>query len=161
VVLAPSGEPVEIPAPLERIFPAPGDTVVRQTAVEIDLPVGYSIELFVDGVPIPSDEIGSTASTGVYVWRPAPGGTIETWPGGEHTVRVAWDRTEGGRPDPGEYEWVFRCAPTTRTTRGSRQGAQGFTPASRGATTGYAMMAHGHAGARTAVRAAIEHRRTV
>jgi hypothetical protein len=108
VVLAPSGEPVEIPAPLERIFPAPGDTVVRQTAVEIDLPVGYSIELFVDGVPIPSDEIGSTASTGVYVWRPAPGGTIETWPGGEHTVRVAWDRTEGGRPDPGEYEWVFR-----------------------------------------------------
>ena len=109
VLLAPSGEEIDIPAPLESVFPAPGDTVVRQTIIEIDLPVGYSIDLFVDGQWVPSDEIGFTPSTGVFLWQPSPGGALmEVWPGGEHTVLVVWDRTEGGRPDPGEYEWTFR-----------------------------------------------------
>ena len=108
VLLAPSGEDVEVPAPLEGIFPAPGDTVVRQTIVEIDLPVGYSIDLYVDGMWVPADEIGFTPSTGVFLWQPGPGRSMEVWTGGEHTIRVVWDRTEGGRPDPGEFEWVIR-----------------------------------------------------
>ena len=108
LMLAPTGEETTIPAPLESIYPNPGDTVVRQTIVEVDLPVGYAIELYVDGIWIPSDEIGVTPSTGRFVWQPSPGGTMEVWPGGEHTIRVVWDRTEGGRPDPGEYTWVFR-----------------------------------------------------
>ena len=108
ILLAPTGEETAIPAPLEAIFPAPGDTVVRQTIVEIDLPVGYEIELFVDGVQVPPDEIGFTEATGEFRWQPGPGRSMEVWPGGDHTVRVVWDRTRGGRPDPGEYEWEFR-----------------------------------------------------
>ena len=108
VLLAPTGEETEIPAPLEGIFPSPGDTVVRQTIIEIDLPVGYEIELFIDGIQVPPDEIGSTPSTGVFLWQPGPGRSMEVWPGGDHTVKVVWDRTRGGRPDPGEYEWAFR-----------------------------------------------------
>ncbi|MCB2222639.1 MAG: hypothetical protein KQH83_00580 [Actinobacteria bacterium] len=108
VLLSPSGDPAGPPAPLEEVFPAPGDQVVRQTVVEVDLPVGYEIALFVDGRRVPPDEIGATPSTGVFVWQPAPGGSMEVWAAGEHTVRVEWDRTEGGRPDPGEYEWSFR-----------------------------------------------------
>lgn len=108
VVLAPQGEETVVPAPLEAVFPEPGDTVVRQTVVEIDLPVGYSLELYVDGAPVPDEEIGVTPSTGRYVWQPGPGRSLEVWPPGEHTIRVVWDRTEGGRPDPGEYTWVFR-----------------------------------------------------
>ncbi|MBU1226031.1 MAG: hypothetical protein KJ698_02290 [Actinobacteria bacterium] len=108
VVLAPSGEETSVPAPLESIFPAPGDTVVRQTIIEIDLPVGYSIDLYIDGVWVPTDEIGFTPSTGVFRWQPSPGASLDVWAGGEHTVRVVWDRTAGGRPDPGEYEWAFR-----------------------------------------------------
>ena len=108
VWLAPSGAETSIPEPLESVFPAPGDTVVRQTIVEIDLPVGYSIDLYVDGMWVPADEIGFTPSTGVFVWQPSPGGSMEVWGGGEHTIRVTWDRTAGGRPDPGEFEWVIR-----------------------------------------------------
>ncbi len=109
VLLAPTGGETVVPAPLESVFPLPGDTVVRQTVVEIDLPVGYSFDLYVDGRWIPPDEIGFTPSTGVARWQPSPGGSIEVWEGGEHTIRVVWDRTEGGRPDPGEYEWTFRA----------------------------------------------------
>ena len=97
---------------------AGGDVIGNQSLPErpaleirlekIDLPVGYSIDLYVDGMWVPTDEIGFTPSTGVFLWQPSPGGSMEVWPGGEHTVRVVWDRTEGGRPDPGEYEWAFR-----------------------------------------------------
>jgi len=108
VILAPSGDETTVPVPLESIFPAPGDSVVRQTIIEVDLPVGYSIDLYVDGMWVPADEIGVTPSTGRFVWQPSPGGSMEIWETGEHTVRVTWDRTAGGRPDPGEYQWVFR-----------------------------------------------------
>jgi hypothetical protein len=108
IVFAPSGEETSLPEPLEEVFPRPGDSVVRQTAVEVDFPVGYSIELYVDGQRIPEDEVGFLQPTGEYTWMPAPGTSMEEWSGGEHTVRVVWDRTEGGRPDPGEFEWTFR-----------------------------------------------------
>jgi hypothetical protein len=109
VVLAyPEGREAVLPDPLEEVFPLPGDAVVRQTAVEVELPVGYSLEIFVDGRPVPATEIGHTPSTGVWIWQPAPGGSIEQWTAGEHTVRISWDRVAGGRPDPGEYEWSFR-----------------------------------------------------
>jgi hypothetical protein len=110
VVVFPEGDTAEIPAPLEGVFPTPGDTVVRQTAIEVDLPVGYSMALQVDGRPIPGIEIGLTESTGVWVWQPGPGKSLEQWGAGEHTVVVTWDRVAGGRPDPGEFAWSFRVA---------------------------------------------------
>lgn len=110
VILAPSGEETALPEPLESVFPRPGDTVVRQTSVEVELPVGYRIDLYVDGRPIPATEIGFVEPTGRFTWSPAPGTSIPEWEGGEHTVRVVWDRAEGGRPDPGEFEWTFRVS---------------------------------------------------
>jgi hypothetical protein len=108
VLLAPAGEEASVPLPLESIFPNPGDTVVRQTIIEVDLPVGYTIDLYVNDLWIPTNEIGITPSTGRFIWQPSPGGSMEVWPGGENTVRVVWDRVEGGRPDPGEFTWVIR-----------------------------------------------------
>jgi len=108
VVLYPEGENSALPEPLEDVFPRPGDVVVRQTAVEVDLPVGYDLDLYVDGQKVPELELGNTPSTGRWIWQPAPGGSIEEWGPGDHTVLITWDRVAGGRPDPGEFEWSFR-----------------------------------------------------
>lgn len=107
VALAPSGGRIELPEPLEGVFPPPGDSVVRQTFVEVDLPAGYTLELVVDGRSVPPFEIASVPSTGEWRWQPAPGGSVEEWTPGEHTVTIVWDRSVG-RPDPGEFTWVFR-----------------------------------------------------
>lgn len=107
IALAPAGDPGVLPEPLERVFPSPGDAVVRQAAVEVELPVGYHLEMAVDGRAVPPFEIEVTPSTGLWRWQPAPGGSIEQWSPGEHTVTIAWDRTTG-RPDPGTFTWVFR-----------------------------------------------------
>ncbi len=108
VVLYPEGEGSVMPEPLEEVFPLPGDAVVRQTAVEVDLPVGYDLDLYVDGFKVPEFEIGHTQSTGRWIWQPVPGASIEEWGPGEHTLLITWDRVAGGRPDPGEFEWTFR-----------------------------------------------------
>jgi hypothetical protein len=107
LVLDPTGEEPDLPDPLEEVFPLPGDTVVQQTVVSIDLPVGYDIELEIDGVRIPRTEIGAVAATGRWSWGPGPNRLWSAWEPGEHTVTVRWDRTSG-RPDPGEFTWTFR-----------------------------------------------------
>jgi len=108
VALQPSGDPMTLPEPLEDVFPEPGDAVVRQTAVEFELPVGYAFDLIVDGTPIPAAEIGYTPATGRAVWQPGPLSLFPEWGPGEHTVEVRWDGLDGGLPDQGSFEWSFR-----------------------------------------------------
>lgn len=107
-IFNPLGEDAGLPRPLERVFPLPGDAMVRQTAIEVDLPVGYSLELEIDDIAIPQTEVGFTPATGRYIWQPGPTTLFEVWEAGEHTITIRWDRISGGGPDPGEYTWVFR-----------------------------------------------------
>jgi hypothetical protein len=107
LVLPESGD-AALPEPLEEVFPLPDDVVVRQTVIQIDLPIGYEVTLTVDGTPIPDYEIGRIEETGLFTWQPGPGSIFEMWEPGDHTVTVVWDRIEGGRPDPGEFTWGFR-----------------------------------------------------
>lgn len=107
VVFAPSGRDTPVPEPIESFSPQPGDIVLRPLAVEVDMKVGYRIELFLDDVPIPASEIDFTEATGDYVWRPGPGQVFEEWTPGVHNVLVTYD-TITGTPDPGRLRWAFR-----------------------------------------------------
>jgi len=106
-IATPSGHDTSVPAPLESVYPLPGDTVLGQTGIEVDLPTGYTVDLVVDGLPISPSEIASMYAVGTFRWSPAPGSVVEYWTPGEHTVEVSWDRA-GGRPDPGVFSWTFR-----------------------------------------------------
>jgi hypothetical protein len=108
-LINPLGDDAALPDPLEEVFPLPGDTVVRQTVISIDVPVGYDIEIEVDGIRIPQAEIGTVQATGRRSWGPGPGRLWEMWEPGEHSVTVTWTR-QSGRPDTGEYTWSFRIA---------------------------------------------------
>lgn len=101
-----NSEELVLPNSLENIYPLPYDQVPQQASLEIDLPVGYQLTLIVDNYIIPQSEIQYVEATGVYIWRPGPNKTFETWNPGKHTVRISWDTTTG-LPDFGEYEWEF------------------------------------------------------
>jgi hypothetical protein len=99
------GEAVELPSPIEAVSPRPGDRVIRQTGVEVDLRVGYEADLYVDGFPVDADFIEGTAA---YRWSPGPNSPVMSeWAPGEHTVRVEWRRVSGS-PEFGAFEWSFR-----------------------------------------------------
>ena len=101
-----SGEELVLPEQVEALSPQPGDLVPPQASVEIDLPVGYEADIYVDGWLVVDAVF--VEGTGVYRWAPsAQSPTITEWTPGEHTIRVVWDRISG-LPDPGEFEWRFR-----------------------------------------------------
>ena len=106
IALSPDGETVELPSPIESVTPAPGDLVPPQTAIEIDLEVGYEAQIVIDGWPI--TDATFVPGTGVYRWAPSPTHpSIVSWAPGEHTVSIVWD-TYSGLPDTGSFEWTFR-----------------------------------------------------
>mgnify|MGYP001156871573 FL=1 len=101
-----NNEELVLPNSLENIYPLPYDQVPQQASLEIDLPVGYELTLIVDNYIIPQSEIQYVEATGVYIWRPGPNKTFETWNPGKHFVKISWD-TFTGLPNFGEYEWEF------------------------------------------------------
>ena len=108
VVLAPGGERFELPDAVESITPSNGETVLRQIDLRIDMMVGYDIELFIDGVKIPDDEIGLIEATGVRVWSPGVSSTFEEWSLGTHSIGITYESVSGGRVDVGALSWIFR-----------------------------------------------------
>jgi hypothetical protein len=106
IALSPEGEGIELPGPVESVSPLAGSQVPSQTAIEIDLEVGYEADIVVDGWPI--TDATFVEATGVYRWSPHPNHpTITEWAPGEHTVRITWN-TYTGLPDTGSFEWTFR-----------------------------------------------------
>lgn len=106
IALGGGGDAVALPEPVQAIHPSPGDLVPFQTGIEVDLEIGYSADIYVDGWLV--QDATFVAGTGVYRWSPTPSNpTINEWTPGEHTIRVVYD-TVNGLPDPGEFEWTFR-----------------------------------------------------
>lgn len=107
LAFSPSGDPVTLPDQIESLFPAPNDSVIRQSAIDVDMVAGYEISLFVDGIRIPESEITTQVGTAFSTWRPGPGRFIEEWSPGVHEITVEWQRSSG-LPDPGSFSWTFR-----------------------------------------------------
>ena len=96
-----------LPRAVEGIDPAPGSQVPLQAPIEVDLPVGYRAEIYVDGFRAPDSEVRYVEGTGVHSWTPARSSVI-AWGPGPHTVSVRWRKITTGLADEGEYSWSFR-----------------------------------------------------
>ncbi len=107
IAFSSTGRSGSLPGPLESIEPEPNATALRQATIVVDMDVGYRLDITVDGVPIPSNEVAFVESLGRYEWGPSPGKMFERWTPGEHEVRITWD-TLFGLPDQGSYSWSFR-----------------------------------------------------
>lgn len=107
VIWAPGGREFRLPVAVESISPGNGETVLRQIELRVDMQFGYAIELFIDGVQIPADEISFTEATGRYVWVPGPAKALTEWSLGTHSIGITYERTSG-RIDVGQVSWIFR-----------------------------------------------------
>ena len=107
IALSRSGEGSPLPEVVEAVRPVPGSQVPRQARLEVDMIGGYDVEIFVDDIRLPDNEVLVVAATGLYAWQPGPDRLFEAWNRGIHTVRIIWNTTTG-IPDTGEYSWTFR-----------------------------------------------------
>lgn len=105
VALYPKGDPHNLPEPVLAVYPAPGQLVLAQTYLEVEMPIGYTVSFVVDGIPIPASEVIAVTAIGTFRWQPGLLSVIPAWTTGEHTVEIAWDSPS--RPDPGSFTWIF------------------------------------------------------
>ena len=98
-----------LPTEVESVTPDPGSVALPQDVVSVDLRDDLTGELWIDGQPIPDDQL-EPIQQGILTFRPGDGQEYTRFPAGEHTVVVrCWDATED-RPNnpPSCYSYRFQ-----------------------------------------------------
>jgi hypothetical protein len=110
-VNADTGEPDadRLPDQIDAVSPEPGSVAVPQDVVSVDLRDDLTGELWIDGRPIPDDQL-EPIQQGILTFRPGEGQEVLRFEAGEHTVVArCWPATEA-RPDdpPACYSYRFQ-----------------------------------------------------
>jgi hypothetical protein len=116
---------VEINDPaIERVIPAPGSLVLRQSQVGADLAPGYRGVLVIDGNELPTDDSHRPGAPRAPARSPAPvrpgpeHGALpasrrrrlpEFAPGEHHITVVYWKETET-RDQAQQFDWTFKVS---------------------------------------------------
>jgi len=93
---------------VDALIPAANTQVPQQSSVGIDLAVGWEGVLQINGVEVPEDELVVTPQTGLIMFMPGEGKTVEQFQTGRNCVtaiiwRIADGRGTADRPIP----WCF------------------------------------------------------
>lgn len=125
-----TGEEARItPVAIERMSPADGDRVLRQSQIIIDFADGYEGSLSIDGVELPTtrlDELSTSVGqpapgaqvelpptavfdpgNNVLSFQPQPGAPIESFAQGEHTAIVRYWKILDSEAKYRTYVWRF------------------------------------------------------
>ncbi len=99
---------------VEELIPEPDSEVLAQQAFGLDLTDAprYTIELFLNGQPLPPDETLQATSTNRSVYQPGQERTVEKLRAGENCARaIFYPFAEGPASSRrGEVRWCFRAA---------------------------------------------------
>jgi hypothetical protein len=100
-----SGDDAQV---VERLIPALNSQVPQQSDVGIQLVVGWSGTLAINGVEIPEDELVTTPEIGLIMFTPGEGKTVEQLQAGQNCVTaVIWPLSEGRGPGDRPITWCF------------------------------------------------------
>jgi hypothetical protein len=120
-------EAYRLPASVEEVDPVPGAVrVPAQTRVFVDLQTGYTGVLVIDGLELPTIDIGEVnenAAPGAQVtlpqatifepgnntltFVPDEGAPIEEFSQGEHRATVVYWKLDEGRATSKSFSWTF------------------------------------------------------
>ena len=119
----------EFPVAIERMSPADGDRVLRQSQIIIDFVDGYEASLNIDGIELPVTRLDELTTSGaqpapgaqvelpatavfdpgnnVISFQPQPGALIESFAQGEHVATVRYWKILEGPAKSRIYQWRF------------------------------------------------------
>lgn len=107
-------DPSAIDAAVERLIPADGSpAAIRQAEIGIDLQVGWTAVLTINGVRIPEDEYRQNGPEGEVYFSPGQGRAIEALAPGDVTVTATiWRPIDGQTETSGSrtVTWRFKVA---------------------------------------------------
>lgn len=119
----------KFPEAIERMSPADGDRVLRQSQIIVDFADGYEAVLTIDGIELPVTRLDELSASGarpapgsqvelpatavfdpgnnVISFQPQPGAIIESFTQGEHVATVRYWRILEGPERSRSYQWRF------------------------------------------------------
>ncbi len=120
-------EATGLPPEIEAVSPQPGDRVLRQAEIVVDLAGGYTGELTIDRVALPTESIALTndqiepgqdvggdilvtrfdPGNATLSFQPQQGAPIESFATGTHQVSVVYWPLTDGRRAARSYTWQF------------------------------------------------------
>lgn len=98
-----------LPEQVDRLLPASGSEVLRQSQVGIDVADGYDAYLIINGIEIrgPEDGLIRELGTGQILYQPGPGKPIEVLNEGRNcVVAMVWKQIENSK-NAAPVSWCF------------------------------------------------------
>ena len=94
---------------VDNLIPRRNAQVPQQSSVGIDLAVGWSGTLVVDGTEIPEDELQVTPQIGLIEFTPGPGKAVEEYQAGQNCVTaIIWRIADGRGVADRNIPWCFQ-----------------------------------------------------
>lgn len=110
VLISPDIKVAAVDDVIERVSPAPGDEVLSQSEVLIDLVDGYNAELTLNGVAIPEAELRRVAGLNIVSFRPDQGKVVEALLPEVNCVNALYWPMATGRATARSYQWCFTAS---------------------------------------------------
>jgi hypothetical protein len=91
--------------PIEQLHPCPGDTDPNQLTVGVDMDPSWQVDMYLDGTPIPKDQMEIEATEFSYV--PGPGTATGPLAPGIHTAKIVYYQNLAQEASGQVYSWTF------------------------------------------------------
>lgn len=97
----------DLPVAIQAVSPVAQSNVLAQSDVVVDLAVGYTGTIDINGVPIPAEEINEASALNQFRFQPGEGKVIERLFPDQNCVRVTYWQIAIGPADSQTYSWCF------------------------------------------------------
>jgi hypothetical protein len=101
-------QPVSGQPALEAIIPHDGAQILEQDGVGVDLQVGWTGVLTIDGVDIPASQLEQDNGLNQLIFKPGPGKVLTRLQADRNCARIVFWRLQDGRTaDSPSRAWCF------------------------------------------------------
>jgi len=103
-------DPNGLPVAIQSVSPAPNDEVLRQADITVDLAVGYTAELMINGISIPESELFRVPALNQVTYEPGSLKTIQTLLPDRNCATITYWLIAGNRADNNTFDWCFTAS---------------------------------------------------
>lgn len=96
-----------LPPAIQAVAPEAGSNVLSQTDVLVDLAVGYTAEIEINGFLIPEDQLFRVAGLNSLSYEPRPGKIVPNLRPDQNCVTVNYWLIAQGAETAQDYTWCF------------------------------------------------------
>lgn len=97
----------DLPVAIQSVMPEPGSNVLSQSDVVVDLAVGYTAEIDINGIKIPEEELFRIQALNSLSYEPRDGKIVPQLLPDQNCVRVFYWLIAQGPTNKTEFTWCF------------------------------------------------------